>query len=206
VAHDRNHVTLCGENDGFNHALAALLADMEVSIETQPSPDADTDVLVWYVNDVFPRKELGSIAREIPTLVVTDQTNLLDAVDLGVRGFLPTGAPLDEVRDAVQVIIKGGAVVPPELLGALLRHIVTQNRQADHVSERIQGLTERELQVYELAATGARKDEIGERLFISSATARTHLERVYRKLGVHSQAELIAMNNARPTRHGEGGE
>jgi DNA-binding CsgD family transcriptional regulator len=47
--------------------------------------------------------------------------------------------------------------------------------------------------VFRLASQGARKEEIGATLFISPATARTHLQRLYRKLDVHSQAELIAL-------------
>lgn len=196
MANVRKHVTLYGRNDGFKHALAALLTDMTVSLEERPSYDRNTaDVVVWDCDERTSTADLARVAVSVPTLVVSDQARLLDAVDAGARGFLPRGTPLDEMRKAVQTIMSGGAVVPPELLGTLLRHIVKQRRQTDEMTEQLHSLTERELQVFELAATGARKDEIGERLFISSATARTHLQRVYRKLGIHSQAELIALRN-----------
>ncbi len=87
--------------------------------------------------------------------------------------------------------MKGGALVPPDLLGTLLRHLVERQRRT--IDPNLQTLTDREWQVFHLAAQGSRKDEIAEQLFISPATARTHLQRVYRKLGVHSQAELVAI-------------
>ncbi len=76
---------------------------------------------------------------------------------------------------------------------------VTWSRREELSHLDLQELTDREREVFRLAAEGARKDEIGQRLFISPDTARTHLQRVYRKLGVHSQAELIALA-ARDTR------
>ncbi|HEX6220014.1 MAG TPA: helix-turn-helix transcriptional regulator, partial [Acidimicrobiia bacterium] len=90
----------------------------------------------------------------------------------------------------------GGGVVPPDLLGRLLRHLVDRRRSLV-APPGFADLTPREKEVFRLAARGARKEEIGETLFISPATARTHLQRVYEKLGIHSQSELIAL--ASPT-------
>lgn len=128
-----------------------------------------------------------------PTLAIADVEELMGAVDAGCRGFLPETSSLEEIRDGVNTIIRGGAVVPPELLGSLLGHLVERRRHYAALSEQLDVLTDRERQVFRLAAQGARKEEIGQRLFISPATARTHLQNVYRKMGVHSQPELIAL-------------
>ena len=55
------------------------------------------------------------------------------------------------------------------------------------------GLTEREAEVLALLARGCSGPEIQERLVISQNTAKTHVRHIYRKLGVHSQRELIAL-------------
>lgn len=191
---DRKRVALFGESDAFNQALRVLLGRLEVTVGSLPDPaNLEGDLLVWRFEDQVPDLDLARLALRLPVLVVAPESQLIRSVDAGCRGFLPLSATLDQVNDAVTTILDGGAVVPPELLGTLLRHLVDRRRRVEHFSETVAGLTERESDVFELAAQGARKDQIAERLFISPATARTHLQRVYRKLGVHSQAELMAL-------------
>lgn len=151
-----------------------------------------SDLLVFHTDNSLPVEQLAKTAKEVPTLVLAEPHLLIDSVDAGCQGFLPHAAPLEHVREAIDTILEGGAVVPPDLLGTVLRHLVDRRRAvADDLD--LHSLTEREREVFRLAAQGARKDEIGEKLFISPETARTHLQRVYRKLGINSQAELIAL-------------
>ena len=193
---DRKRVAICSRNRGFILALGALFEDADLHFGEAPAQrDLPADVLIWHVEGEVPTRELAPIAASTPTLVVGEDDQLLEAVDAGVRGFLPKESSLNQVRAAALTIVGGGSVVPPELLGTLLRHIVDQRRDAVDAKQQLRDLTERELQVFELAAAGARKEEIGRRLFISPGTARTHLQRVYRKLGIHSQAELIALGS-----------
>ena len=53
-------------------------------------------------------------------------------------------------------------------------------------------LTNRERQVFNLVASGLRREEVARRAGISPHTASTHIKRIYRKLGIHSQAEAVA--------------
>lgn len=157
---------------------------------------SDTNALVYRVDGTFEDGELARIASAVPTVVLGEDEHLVPAVDANCRGFLPRIASLEEIADAVDTVLDGGGVVPPDLLGTLLRHLVDR-RRSPVAPPGFADLTPREKEVFTLAARGARKEEIGEHLFISPATARTHLQRVYEKLGVHSQAELIAL--ASPT-------
>lgn len=194
MENDRKQVAICSTNDAFGGALRLLLDGYQVELASHPADDLfDTDVLVWDVGPGVSDRELIEVAVHVPTLVLAEQDRLINAVDAGCRGFLPRSAPLEEIRDAVVTIAGGGAVVPPDLLGTLLRHLVERRRHDEDRSEALSDLTERERQIFRLAAAGARKDEIAQRLYISPATARTHLQRVYRKMGVHSQAELMAL-------------
>ena len=201
MANHRKRVVLLGENRGFNHAVAAVFeGGAEVSIQDRPTAElGPVDLAVWRFDGDIPFPLLARVADETPTLVIGDEAHLLAAVDAGVRGFLPRDTSLEEVQEAMGLILMGGSVIAPDLLGTLLRHVVDRRRRADTLDENLKELTDRERDVYELAASGARKEEIGERLFISPATARTHLQRVYKKLGVHSQAELIATRSTIPT-------
>lgn len=190
---DRKHVAICSSDDTFNRALRLLLEGVDVSIGCDPSEvSQDLDLLVWHLDDSWPDKEVAEVMSTIPTLVLAHSERLMDAVDAGCIGFLANDAPLDEIRGAIATVLDGGAVVAPALLGQLLQRLV-RRRKAETGLAQLDSLTDRERDVFRLAVDGMRKEEIGERLYISPATARTHLQRVYRKLGVHSQAELIAL-------------
>lgn len=194
MASDRKHVTICSKNDAFNGALRLLLDDFEVHVTSDPEKVAKgSDVLVWRVNSQVPFEQLIEVTSSVPTLVMTSEDQLISAVDAGCRGFLPDSASLDEIHHAVTTVVEGGAVVPPDLLGTLLHHLVERRRRDQKSSKALAELTEREHEVFQLAIEGLRKQEIAERLYISPDTARTHLQRVYRKLDVHSQSELMAL-------------
>jgi len=193
VGGDRKQVAVCSQNETFNKALRLLLNDFDVQIGLDPVELALTaDLLVWQIDGALPVDRLTGIATSTPTLVLGSTEDLIAAVDAGCLGFLSKDSPIDEIGDAVKTVMSGGAVVPPHLLGELLRHMVQRNRAESQIIGADE-LTAREREVLQLAVEGLRKEDIGERLYISADTARTHLQRIYRKLGVHSQAELIAL-------------
>lgn len=186
-------VVVCSVSDAFSAALRLLLDDFQTqSIGRLGDVSPYSDLLVYHTDNSLPLEQLAKTAEDVPTLVLAEPHLLIESVDAGCRGFLPHTAPLEQVREAIDTILEGGSVIPPDLLGTVLRHLVDRRRVvADDLDLHL--LTDREREVFRLAAQGARKDEIGERLFISPDTARTHLQRVYRKLGINSQAELIAL-------------
>lgn len=193
MENDRNRVVVCSINDAFSAAVKLLIDDFEVQsiVELREVPPR-SDLLVYHTDNSLPVEQLAKTAAEVPTLVLAEPHLLIDSVDAGCQGFLPHTAPLEQVREAIETLLEGGAVVPPDLLGTVLRHLVDRRRAVSDDLD-LHSLTDREREVFRLAAQGARKDEIGEKLFISPDTARTHLQRVYRKLGINSQAELIAL-------------
>lgn len=185
-------IEIVTDNRGFARALSKIIgADASITASPDGTP-GDVDLVIWRFDQDLHVMSLRKMAARVPTLVVAQETDLLRSVDAGVRGFVPTEAPLDQVKHAAYTILQGGSMIPPELLGTLLRYVVDRRRRDEAVYEALAELSDREREVFELAASGARKDDIAKDLFISPATARTHLQRVYRKLGVHSQAELIA--------------
>jgi DNA-binding NarL/FixJ family response regulator len=201
VGGDRKRVAICSDNDAFNMGLRLMFDSTEVDVSKDPTRlDMPVDVLIWRLDGDVPGDVLRKISELTPTLVLASADQLMAALDAGCRGFLNADAALDEIVGAARTVADGGAVIPPDLLGTVLHHLVERRRQrSPHVD--LSSLTDRETEVFDLAAEGLRKEEIAERLYISPATARTHLQRVYRKLGIHSQAELMSL-----TIKGGGGE
>jgi DNA-binding NarL/FixJ family response regulator len=201
VGGDRKRVMICSDNDAFNMGLRLMFDGTEVDVSRDPTQiDMPVDVLIWRLDGDVPGDVLHEISELTPTLVLAPADQLMAALDAGCRGFLNADASLDEIVGAARTVADGGAVIPSDLLGTVLHHLVERRRQRrPHVD--LSSLTDRETEVFDLAAEGLRKEEIAERLYISPATARTHLQRVYRKLGIHSQAELMSL-----TVKGGGGE
>jgi DNA-binding NarL/FixJ family response regulator len=138
------------------------------------------------------------IAEQVPgcrVIVITDsedQDALLEAVEAGADGFLTKSAPLSTLIDTIRSVSRGETIIPPHLLGGLLRRLIRQRVLQDGARRRINQLTRREKQVLVLLAEGASSEAIAEELVISPQTARTHIQNVLSKLGVHSRLEAAA--------------
>jgi two-component system nitrate/nitrite response regulator NarL len=78
------------------------------------------------------------------------------------------------------------------MLGPLLSRLILRRREQDDALRRAGRLTRREREVLALLAEGGDNDAIAQRLVISPQTARTHIQNVLSKLGVHSRLEAAA--------------
>jgi two-component system, NarL family, response regulator DevR len=121
---------------------------------------------------------------------VADEERLLDAIEAGVDGYVHG---LVSAADGIRALSRGESIIPPAMLGPLLRRLIEQRREASRVAEQMVQLTPREREVLSLLVAGRDQAAISESLFISPDTARTHIQRIMRKLGVQSRAEVIAM-------------
>ena len=117
-----------------------------------------------------------------------DDDFVIGAARLGARGYVLKHTSHEELALAIRSIAAGGHYFGPEVSGALVNLDRRQQEQAL--------LTERELDVLRLLAAGLANREIGERLFLSPETVKTHLGNVYRKLGVdgRTQAVIVALS------------
>jgi DNA-binding NarL/FixJ family response regulator len=134
-------------------------------------------------------------APECRVLVVSaheDDAVLATAIESGASGYLSKQAPLVDLVSAMRTVHDGGTVVPPMMLGRLLDSFVSRREARDEAFRRIAKLTPRERQVLALIADGADKYAIASALVISPHTARTHVQNVLAKLGVHSRLEATS--------------
>ena len=118
----------------------------------------------------------------------TDE-DVFDAVGAGAAGFLLKDIAPEELRRAVRVVAAGDAMLSPAVTRRVMRAVT---RPALTV-ERLAGLTSREREVLAQVGAGLSNDEIGKRLFISPATARTHVSRLLTKLGARDRAQLVVL-------------
>ena len=115
---------------------------------------------------------------------------VFEAVRLGASGFLVKDTePADLVR-AVRAAAGGDALLSPGITRRLIEEFATHTREP-RPSPDLNQLTEREREVMGLVAAGLSNEEIAKRLFVSPATAKTHVSRAMVKLGARDRAQLV---------------
>jgi len=133
-------------------------------------------------------RALRERAPDIRVLVLTtfdSDADVLPAVEAGATGYLLKDAPRDELLRAVRAAYLGQAVLAPSVAQKLLGRV-------REPAAPLETLTDRELKVLTLVASGATNREAGRQLFISEATVKTHLLHAYAKLGVRDRAAAVA--------------
>lgn len=128
----------------------------------------------------------------ILTTYDTDE-NVFDALQAGASGFLLKDAGPAELLHAIRVVAAGDALLAPRVTRRLIGQFTAQRRAAKSAQERLAVLTDREREVLALVGRGMSNDEIGAALFLSPATARTHVSRAMVKLGARDRAQLVVI-------------
>lgn len=121
-----------------------------------------------------------------------------DALEAGASGFLLKDAEPEEIANAIRVVHKGEALIQPSVMKRLVEAFVSTRPQgaanvAQDAAARVEALTDREREILQLVATGADNAAIGEALFISPATVKTHLARIMSKTASHDRAQLVVL-------------
>jgi two-component system NarL family response regulator len=139
------------------------------------------------------------IRERVPScrvIVLTDEGDhdaLRRAIESGAAGYLTKEIPMPELTAAIRAVHRGDMLVPPNMLGRLFDGFFSQRREQGEALRLLSRLSRREQEVLRLLVEGAGNEEIGRSLVISPQTARTHIQRVIRKLGVHSRLEAAML-------------
>ncbi|MCA1595071.1 MAG: response regulator transcription factor, partial [Chloroflexi bacterium] len=179
------------------HALTALLNQMD-GIVVGPAEPAVILIagIGWEsLEEVMPDPSLP--ARPALLLLTNgSEEELSEASTLGVEAFVATGDTPEILERAIHLAANHQPHFSPCLLPRLFSAFRRRSQDAypaavpDGVKRQ---LTERELQIAAAAARGWTSKRIGIDLFLSEATVKFHLTRVYRKLGIHRRCELSAL-------------
>jgi DNA-binding NarL/FixJ family response regulator len=114
-----------------------------------------------------------------------------DAMKAGASGFLLKDVHRDELAGAVRTVARGDALLAPAITCRLIEDFVRRPPPARGRPARFADLTERELEVLTLIARGRSNAEIGQDLFLSEATIKTHVTRVLQKLAVRDRVQAV---------------
>jgi len=113
------------------------------------------------------------------------------ALKAGASGFLLKDTPPADLLAGIRIVAAGDSLLSPSVTRHLIEEFVRRPDVTRPVPPSLDGLTERESEVLTLVARGLSNAEIAQRLFVSPATAKTHVGRLLMKLGVRDRAQLI---------------
>jgi len=135
-------------------------------------------------------------AENLRVLILTtfDADELVyDALAAGASGFLLKDATAEDLVSAVRIVARGDALLAPQVTGRLVREFARQRQARLSPHPALGTLTAREREVLMLIAGGLSNAEIAARLVVSEHTVKTHVARVFTKLGLRDRAQAVVL-------------
>jgi DNA-binding NarL/FixJ family response regulator len=115
------------------------------------------------------------------------------ALRVGASGFLLKDTPPADLLAGIRLVAAGDALLAPSVTRRLIQEFASRPEPAAVAPAALAALTQREREVLALVARGLSNAEIAERLYVSAATAKTHVSRVLAKLGARDRAQLVML-------------
>jgi len=148
------------------------------------------DISMPVMNGIEATKQIKRIAPQIAVLVLTaydDDQYVFAILEAGAAGYLLKNARGSEVIDAVRRVYAGESVLHPSIAKKVLRQFVRPATE----TEKMDVITDRELEVLRLAAQGQSNRQIAEKLVLSPRTVQAHMANIFAKLQVGSRTEAV---------------
>jgi DNA-binding NarL/FixJ family response regulator len=159
------------------HDPDLILLDVEL-------PDGDGLDVVTRLRRICPQARIAVLTGH------SDEELLMRALQLDVHGFLHKDMPGSALLAAMRALANGERVIgQPKALSLVLTEFGHVLRERERIQS---GLTDREIEILRLAATGLNSKEIGARQFWSEITVKRKMQQIYRKLDVKSRAQAVA--------------
>jgi DNA-binding NarL/FixJ family response regulator len=156
---------------------------MAIELARQHRPDiALVDLRMPVMSGI---EAIAAISRELPScrmVVLTTYAGdqqIARALEAGAHAYLLKSMSREELLDAIRAVHAGERRIPPSVAKRLAEHFANP------------GLTQRELEVLHLLATGKSNRAIAAALFITEATVKGHLNNVFEKLGVRDRTRAV---------------
>jgi DNA-binding NarL/FixJ family response regulator len=114
-----------------------------------------------------------------------------EALRIGASGFVLKDDPPEQLLSAIRTVAGGEALLSPAITKRVIEQFTRLPRPAP--PKEIDELTERELDVYRLITRGLSNAEIGEELYISDATVKTHITHILQKLDLRDRVQAVVL-------------
>ena len=172
-------------------------SDGEQAIAVTPRLQPDVvlmDIQMPKLDGIEATRRIGqesAIRSRVLILTTFEQDEyVFEALRAGASGFLLKNAPPEELVQAVRIVAAGDALLAPSITRRVIEDYA--QRSAPPQSDgRLDLLTERELEVLRLLATGKSNAELAAQLFLGEGTIKTHVSHVLSKLGLRDRVQAV---------------
>ena len=133
-------------------------------------------------------------ARVLVLTTYADQDAILPALRAGARGYLTKDASAEQIEAAIRAVHAGQTHLDPAVQQRLVAAVINPSATADPSGpgrKPPDGLTAREAEVLALLASGLSNTDIAQRLYLSNATVKTHINRIFAKTGARDRAQAV---------------
>ena len=206
----KRRIVIVDDHTLFREGLRTIL-ETEEDIEVVADAESAEDIVeqVWQTRpDVLLldiRMPQGSGLDAVPAVLkISPNTHVLvltacdekeehvRAFRLGAKRVILKDSARQTLMQAIRTVCRGEVWMDPRMSGALAEELSHIGSEGDPISTRQEnGLTERELEIVRLVASGYKNKEVGATLAISERTVKTHLTNIFQKLGVRDRVGLV---------------
>ena len=185
--------------DGVEVVGAAGDGEEAVGLVATTHPDVVLmDLRMPRLDGVEATRQVRAVDAQVKVIVLTtfaDDDSIFGALQAGARGYLTKDAGPEELKRAIETVHAGQALLDPAVQSRLLDRLGRPAPAPAAASAYPDGLTAREAEVLTLIAEGLSNLEIRERLFVSEATVKTHINSIFSKTGARDRAQLVIYAN-----------
>jgi DNA-binding NarL/FixJ family response regulator len=123
--------------------------------------------------------------------VYFDEETVFEALRSGVQGFLLKDSPPEKIVEAVRAVVDGGFVLSPAVVGGVIREFAKRPTISHAADAGLERLTDRERDVFRMLVCGYHNEEIAKMLVVAESTVKSHVQRLYGKLGVRDRVQVV---------------
>jgi DNA-binding NarL/FixJ family response regulator len=187
---------LIGLCEGIQVVGAAPDGAAAVAMVNELSPDVVLmDLRMPEMDGVAATREITgrSAARVVVLTTYADDESIFPALRAGAAGYLTKDASAEEIEAAIRAVHRGQTWLDPTVQARLVSTLGgAASGERERPSAKLpDNLTPREVEVLALIGEGLSNREIGERLFLGQATVKTHVNRIFAKVGAQSRAQAV---------------
>ncbi len=184
--------TILGFQEGIEVVGEASDGQEVVALAESLAPDVILmDIRMSKLDGVEATRRIKAQNPQIGVIVLTnydDDRYVFEGIEAGASGYLLKDISSDDLAQAIRRVAQGESLMAPSVLRKVLDEFAHRAEEKELLHE---ALTPRELEVLQALARGLKNEEIAEELFITEKTVKSHLGRIFSKLGVSDRSQAI---------------
>lgn len=201
-------VILADDHRIFRDGIKSLLSELEyISIVGEVSTGEELlemlkttfanivimDISMPGITGIEATRQLTNRFPEVKTMILSMHTNeefVINSVKAGAKAYLPKDTGREELLEAIKIVGEGGEYYSKSVSDSFLKNYIKRSKIEQSLSDECE-LTQREIEILKLAASGISNKDIADKLFISIKTVDAHKNHIMQKLKLKNTAEMV---------------